>query len=232
MPQLSAKDRLATTALRRAVAIPFLYFGIQIVAARFVPGYSFLNRDASTLGSEASTQPWIFNAASIALGVITLVAAWGFLQTFKRLEVNTAVAWLTCLAIAAFGVGCINAGVFPLPDARHTAGPLAILGMGSFVLPPLLAAALWRLPRARGLKVFLIVNVAVWLALLPILSGLIQVLLVNTGAQWPAYQNLLNDYHGLLQRIVALIILAPIGAAAYALAGRISLPLSESPAAR
>src|SRR4051812_45269148 len=52
---LTGRGDRHTRALAFGIAIPFLYFGVQIVAARFYPGYSFLNRDASTLGSAGST---------------------------------------------------------------------------------------------------------------------------------------------------------------------------------
>ena len=220
MGNLSAYDRLVPSALRVAVAIPFVYFGIQVIAASLYPGYSFLNRDASTLGSEGSAHPWIFNGGSIIVGIMSLVAAWGFLRALAREKVHPLLAWLTCLALMAFGLESINAGIFPLPDPRHASGPLAIIGVGCLAIPVLLPAALWKLRDVRRLKIFFVVNLLVLIALLPIISGMIQVVLVKSGTEWPSYQNFLNNYHGLLQRVAAFILLAPISAAAYVLARR------------
>ena len=58
------------------VAIPVIYFGIQLAAAPFYPGYSFFARDASSLGSTASTAPWIFNVGALLLGLIKIAVAW------------------------------------------------------------------------------------------------------------------------------------------------------------
>ena len=87
-------------------------------------------------------------------------------------------------------------------------------------IPVLIPAALWKLRDARRLKTFVALNLLVLIALLPILSGMIQVVLVKTGTEWPAYQNFLNNYHGLLQRVAAFVLIAPMSAAAFVLARR------------
>jgi len=87
-------------------------------------------------------------------------------------------------------------------------------------IPVLIPAALWKLRDVRPLKTFVALNLLILIALLPILSGMIQVVLVKSGLEWPAYQNFLNNYHGLLQRVAAFVLMAPMSAAAYVLARR------------
>lgn len=200
------------------MAVPILYFGIQLLAAPFFPGYSFLRCDASTLGSDGSSFPLIFNVGAIIQGGVTLIAAWGFVHAFRLLGVNAILTWLTSLAVIVCGLASMNAGVFPLPDPRHTEGPLAIVGIGMLLLPVLLPAALWKLPDSRRLKVYFIVNLIAFVALIPIMSGLIQRMNIMMGVDIPGYQSFLNNCQGLLQRIVALIVIGPIGVASWALA--------------
>src|SRR3954454_13092742 len=76
-----------------AVALPFVYFGIQLAAAPFYPGYSFLTRDASTLGSDGSTAPWIFNGGPLLVGTLELVTAAGrasWRQRVRRTKMQVA----------------------------------------------------------------------------------------------------------------------------------------------
>ncbi len=81
-------ERLTVFAVRSGIAIPILYFGMQLLAAPFYPGYSFISRDASTLGSDGSSVPAIFNLGSILVGLVELVAAWGFLRAFLHEACN------------------------------------------------------------------------------------------------------------------------------------------------
>src|SRR6516162_10207459 len=103
MSTVQTRERPIVVALGMGVAVPFLYFGIQIVAAPFYPGYSFLNRDASTLGTDGSTCPSIFNFGAIFMGIVTLIASWGFLRSFQRLGTNPILAWVTTLALISSG---------------------------------------------------------------------------------------------------------------------------------
>lgn len=160
--------------LQIGVSVPFLYFGIQIAAAPFFPGYSFLARDASALGSNGSNLPAVFNVGSLLVGCATLAASWGFFRTFQRLGVRTWIAWPATLALIASGLSDINAFLFPLPDPRHTDSVLAAAGAGTFLLPFLLPMALWRLLDRGLIARYFVVNIAVLVVLIPIMSGLIQ----------------------------------------------------------
>ena len=195
------------------VALPFVYFGIQLAAAPFYPGYSFLTRDASTLGSDGSTAPWIFNGGALLVGILELVTAAAFLRALPRARIGMVLACATALALASAAIGSLNAFLHPLPDPRHTEGVLSLLGSGLVMLPLLLTAVLWRLG-ARGYAIF---NILLCLALIPILTGLVQRIGMRAHLDLAGYQTLLNGTHGLLQRVAALLIFGSIGVVAYRL---------------
>jgi hypothetical membrane protein len=203
-----------TLALRMGIAVPFLYFGVQLAAAPFYPGYSFLARDASTLGSPGSSLPAVFNVGAICVGILLFVAAWGFLRAFRFLGVRNFIAWPTTLAIVSGGLGSINAGLFPLPDPRHTESVLALCGVGVFLLPFLLPLAIWKLLDRGPVAAYFVTNIIALFALFPIMSGLVQRFAIMAGVDLPWYQTLLNNCQGLLQRIFALIVFVPIGVSA------------------
>jgi hypothetical membrane protein len=200
--------------LRAGIAAPVIYFGSQLLAAPFYPGYSFLARDASTLGSEGSTFPAVFNAGSILCGGALLAAGWGFLHALRRRAVPGPVSWLVFLALVAGGTGSVNAGVHPLPDPRHTSGLFAFVGAGLFLVPVLLPVAVWRLPRTRALRIYLILNLLVLLLLAPVMSGLLQRWSMMAGVTIPGLQDFLNHDQGLLQRFAAATAFIPIGVSA------------------
>jgi hypothetical protein len=81
------------------------------------------------------------------------------------------------------------------------------------MLPLLLTAVLWRLG-ARGYAIF---NILLCLALIPILTGLVQRIGMRAHLDLAGYQTLLNGTHGLLQRVAALLIFGSIGVVAYRL---------------
>jgi hypothetical membrane protein len=209
-------------ALGMGVAVPLLYFGIQIAAAPFFPGYSFLARDASTLGSNGSNLPAVFNIGCLVVGMVTFIASWGFFRAFRLLEVRAAGAWLATLALVASGLAHVNAGLFPLPDPRHTGGVLALAGAGTFLLPFVLPWALWKpLGRAPIARYFLI-NIVAIVALIPVMSGLIQRFSIMAGIDMPWFQTFLNNYQGLLQRVAAVMVFGPIAVSAWYLRQRLT----------
>lgn len=209
-------------ALRLALLVPLLYFAMQLVAAAFYPGYSFFDQDASTLGSPGSRFPAIFNGGAIIEGIVKCIVAWGFWRAFRQLGRSSRFAWLIPLVLVASGLASINAGIFPLPDPRHTMSPLAALNIGTILLPLLVPAAVWRWCETRSIKVYFIANIILFIALIPIISGLIQRLSVMAGVELYTYQQLLNQYHGLLQRITALLTLPPLAVGASLLADRLT----------
>jgi hypothetical membrane protein len=92
---LESQDRLTSVALGFGIAVPFLYFGSQIVAAFFFPGYSFLSQSASQLGSDSARYPALFNIGAIVTGLATLIASWGFLRGFNGVGMPRALTWVT-----------------------------------------------------------------------------------------------------------------------------------------
>jgi hypothetical protein len=189
------------------VAVPVLYFAIQIAAAPFYPGYSFFSRDASTLGSTGSTAAWIFNLGALALGVIQMAVAGAFVVALPRAGVGRALSLLTAMALLSSGLGSLNAFLHPLPDPRHSAGWLAMLGSGFTLLPLLSAMVLWRMGRRRSSLVI----VVGCLTLVPLMTGLPQRLCIHAGLECEAYQYFLNNYHGLVQRCGAALLFVPVG---------------------
>jgi len=203
--------------LRMGIAVPFLYFGAQLAAAPFYPGYSFLSRDASTLGSPGSTLPAVFNIGAICVGIASLLAAWGFLRALRSFGVGKALAWLTALALFSSALGDINAGLFPLPDPRHAHGVLATCGIGVFLLPFILPLATWKLVRGGRVAAYFVANLAALFALFPVMSGMVQRLAISAGMNMQWYQSFLNHDQGLLQRIFALIVFVPVAVSAWVL---------------
>ena len=201
---MTTRERFTVFALQMGIAVPFLYFATQIIAAPFFPNYSFLTMAASLLGSDLAIYPAIFNVGAIITGVATLLASFGFLLALQRLEVNHILAWLTSIAIFLNGIGSLWAGLIPLPDPRHGSNPFVV---GIFALPVLLAITLWKQSNARTIKIYLIITNLLFIAMIPIMSGI-------TGIDTQGYQ-------GFLQRIVALIFFPPIGVGAYFLIKRV-----------
>jgi hypothetical membrane protein len=198
------------------IVIPVIYFGIQLAAAPFYPDYSFFSRDASTLGSDGSTAPWIFNLGALVLGVIKIAVAGAFLSALPRAGVGRVLSVLTALALASAGIGCFNAFLHPLPDPLHTEGLLSILGGGFVLLPILTTAVLWRL----GARRYAVMNVVVCLALVPVMTGLVQRACMRAGIDFSGFQAFLNGYHGLIQRIGAAVVFVPVGVVAHLLRRR------------
>jgi hypothetical protein len=204
--------------LALGVAIPAIYFGIQLAAAPFHPGYSFFSRDASSLGSSGSTAPWIFNIGALVLAILKLAVAGALLAALPRAGVGRGLSALTALALASAAIGSLNAFLHPLPDPRHTEGLLSLLGSGFVLLPVVTPPILWRV----GARRYAVVNVVVGLALIPVMTGLIQRACISSGSDCAGYQFFLNNYHGLIQRIGAAVAFVPIGVIAHLLRRRMN----------
>lgn len=183
---------LARSALRLGILVPVLYFGVQLLAARFYRGYSFATQLASELGSPRSGVPSIFNSGMILTGVMTIIAAAAFPSALRRANCHPALAWLTAAALVSMGLGSIWAGTFPLPDPRHNP---RLLGAGIFLVPLLFPLAVLRKPDARALKIYLFVNLGLYVLLLPVLGG----------------------DRAILQRVAAAVVYVPVGVLSAAL---------------
>ncbi|HEV2205948.1 MAG TPA: DUF998 domain-containing protein [Candidatus Acidoferrales bacterium] len=195
-----------TLMLWAAVAMPLLYFGVQLAAAPFYPGYHFATDTASMLGTSASRHPEIFNGGAILTGIAGLAGAFGLFLGLRR----AAAHWLRILiaiGVLANGVLSVKAGLFPMPDPRHASWQFLLFPI--LITPALLLGATWRV---LWLRIYLLVNVACLLCLLPAMMHQIAPI-------WP---------EGTMQRLFALVIFVPVGVVAFALLQRRTLAESAA----
>ncbi len=218
MERTATKDLLL---LRLGIFIPIIYFGIQVAAAPFYPNYNFFSFDASSLGSGGSRFPFVFNGGSILLGIVILLVAPAYWRGLQRIQVPSILAALTALALVAIGLGAIHAGIFPLPHERHTGAMAGFLTIGVILMPFLLVATSWHLKDAHRFRLYLIINLLALCMLIPIVSGLIQRWSYMMEVDITGYQYFLNTHHGLIQRLLGLIVFVPIGVSAYFLSRRL-----------
>jgi hypothetical membrane protein len=151
--------------LLAAVAMPIIFFGTQIAAAPFYPGYSFSQQSISMLGTSFSQRPWIFNAGETLTGVTALAAALGLFQVFRR-KTNFLVSCLIGFAVACIGIMAIKAGTFPMPDPHHNSWEL----LQNFIIitPHLMLLGLWKQKRSSGLQTYLLLCIALLVLLVPL----------------------------------------------------------------
>ncbi len=205
MPSSARSDDITLAALRFGIAVPLLYYGIQLVAAPFFPEFSFLGTTASELGSDHSTRPWIFNAGAILTGIAAVVGSIGLMRALRRLGAHPIVAWLSLLVVAGTAPSSIWAGIFPLPDPRHAGHPSFLIAM--LAVPFVLSFALWRIGVPWAIKAYLVATIVLLIVMVPIMMRMIDIDM--------------HTYAGLAQRIFALTVFVPIGVGAYQLARRI-----------
>ena len=175
-----------------AVAFPLCYFGAQLAAAPFFPGYSFLQQDASTLGSAQAIYPWIFNGGALITGLIGLCASGVYFIALRRLGRSIRVSGGVALWILATALSAIWAAAFPLPDPRHAANPMTA---ALLTLPVVLTVAFWSTGSWR-LRIYLLCNLLILIGAIAIVSGAVQ---IDTAG-----------YAGLVQRITAATVFIPI----------------------
>ena len=73
-------DDLTLALLGFAIAVPVLYYGIQVVAAPFYPDFSVVRTIASELGTDRSTHPWVFNGGVFRYDPVHSKAGGAFLE--------------------------------------------------------------------------------------------------------------------------------------------------------
>src|SRR5215469_6143537 len=100
-------DDMTLAALRFGIAVPLLYYGIQLVAAPFFPDFSVLGTTASELGSDRSARPWILNSGAILTGIAAVVGSIGLLRALRRLGAHPIVGWLTLVVVAGTGLSSL-----------------------------------------------------------------------------------------------------------------------------
>jgi hypothetical membrane protein len=190
----SSQDHLTSMALGFGIAVPFLYFGSQIVAALFFPGYSFLSQSASQLGSDLARYPAVFNIGAIVTGFTTIIASWGFLRGLNGVGTPRALIWVTAAVVALSALMHLWAGVFPMPNPRHGQNPFQIAAVA---LPVVIGAAVWKEVRAP-VRVYFVATV---LALAALMFNVV-----------PLDRQL---YDGLFQRLLALAVFPSVGVGSY-----------------
>ena len=111
---MPANQRSTTLMLLAAVAVPLAYFGVQLIAAPWYPGYSFANDTASMLGTSASLHPGVFNNGAILDGIAGLFGAAGLFLGLSGLAGKWLRA-LVALGVLSGAVLSLKAGLFPMP---------------------------------------------------------------------------------------------------------------------
>lgn len=193
---MPANRRMTALMLSAAVAVPVLYFGVQLVAAPWYAGYSFANDTASMLGTAASAHPEIFNTGAILVGIAGIIGAAGLFVGLSRV----AALWLRTLiaiGVLANGVLSVKAGMFPMPDPRHASWQFLMFPI--LITPLLMLVGAWRV--SMWLRLYLLINAVCLLLMVPMMMH-------RMAPLWP---------EGAMQRLFALVAMAPIGVVAFAL---------------
>ncbi len=187
MSRLHRNRSVTSLCLLAAAAMPILYFGTQIVAAPFYPGYSFSLQSESMLGTQFSRHPWIFNTGEILSGFAALGAALGLYRVFRR-KTHVLLGWLIGVSVACTGVICVKAGMFPMPDPRHNSWGFLLNFM--IITPHLMLIGLWKHSHGSGVRAYLIFSIMLLLVL-------------SLVAPWLG--------RGTLQRLIHVTTLVPVG---------------------
>jgi hypothetical membrane protein len=180
------------------VFVPFVYFGIQFVAARYYPGYSFLVNSASQLGSDQSTCPHWLNGGAIFSGILGLLSAYGLGTRLYAVGSKIWFAWASAACAVSVALAAIWAGLHPMPDPQHNPGAI---GVGMFIGPFALLAAFWTIRDGRRIRWYFWFTLAAFAAISPIMAGVTP---IN-----------LEEYGGLMQRIAGLVLYLPTAVTAY-----------------
>lgn len=183
--------------LMAAILVPVLYFGAQLAALPFFPGYNVFRDVASVLGTGGCRQPWIFNLGAILTGVAALGGAIGLYQAFRS-TTNIVISALIGTSLAATGVVSIRAGLFPMPDPRH--GDWGFLSFFTVALPLLFFLGLWGKQGVTKLRVYLVASTLLVLFLLPLLTHSVAIEALQPGT---------------VQRLLAVAAFAPVGVVGY-----------------
>ncbi|XVJ59108.1 MAG: DUF998 domain-containing protein [Tepidisphaera sp.] len=179
------------------VAVPIVYYGLQVVGAMRVEGYSWVRNTASDLGSTDLPHHRWFNAGVMMLGGVFALAAVGYWSALRAMGARWWVAALVAAGLLGMGVQTAWAGWYPVPHPKHGGHPAFVIAM--LATPVLISVAMWKWT-GWAFRAYLVMNLLGLLAMVPIMSGMIA---VDRGA-----------YAGLLQRLLTATIFIPIAVAA------------------
>jgi hypothetical membrane protein len=155
--------------LLAAAAVPAVYFGIQIVAAPFYPGYSLSLQSVSMLGTQFSREPWIYNVGAMLTGFCAFGAALGLYLVF-RTKTSFPLSLLIGISVACTGIVCVRGGMFPMPDPRHSSWN--VLQNLTIITPHLMLIGLLRRRESAALRIYLALSIAFLFVLSPLSSWL------------------------------------------------------------
>ena len=184
---------LTSLCLLASAAMPIIYFGTQIVAAPFFPGYSFSLHSVSMLGTRFSRHPGIFNTGEMLTGFAALGAALGLYRSFRR-KTHILLSWLIGFSVACTGVMCLKAGMFPMPDPRHNSW--GVLQNFTIIIPHLMLIGLWKQSHRLSLRIYLIFSVTFLFLLTQLMSH-------KSSISWLE--------NGTIQRLINVATLVPVG---------------------
>lgn len=157
-----------STLLWGLILAPLFYYVALIGGSLLWPGYSHITQYASELGSSAAPNPMFFNGNVILCGLSALIGGFGLTHALSDLGGTRRWAIAAGASISLWGVAIVIAGLYPMPDDRHGAFGLAIVGQ----FTPLFAwLALRKVDELDGLKTFLAIIFVASLALFAIMMG-------------------------------------------------------------
>ena len=111
--------RIESLLLKLGVLVPVIYYGVLLVGGYLTPGYNHFTQYASELGMAGKPAAQIFNYGILAAGGCAIAAALGVLIGMKSLGANILWALLAAICLAAWGVGMVFGGLYPMPNPLH-----------------------------------------------------------------------------------------------------------------
>ena len=110
---------MARVLLACGVALPFVYFGSQLLAMALNPQFDIATQQPSELGCCGAHVPIIANLGFLATGAVAMAGGIGLLLGLQQTGSNLVLAVLAAMGMFLFGVAMMMSGTFPLPDPRH-----------------------------------------------------------------------------------------------------------------